>query len=221
MEPDNSKKGILFGLIVLIAAIVGLVALTQSDPAPIQDAQTIVDELLEPQVMLDNGTYEVTANDSTLTWEAEKIGGRHDGTIAVQAGTVDVENGQVQSAEVVIDMSTILTDDNGAGSPDLDEHLSSEDFFAVADYPTATLKTTSVSPAGGNTYIVVADLTIRDITNEIVFPATITTNGDSVNVTASLPVNRAAYEVGTSSLLAEIGITDEFILDIELTGRAS
>ena len=49
----------------------------------------------------------------------------------------------------------------------------SEDFFDAENFPYITFKSTSVREAGLNQYVVVGDLTIRDVTREVELPVTL------------------------------------------------
>lgn len=49
-----------------------------------------------------------------------------------------------------------------------DGHLRSADFFDVETYPVMTFVSKRIEAAGGNVYRVVGDLTIKDVTREIV-----------------------------------------------------
>ena len=62
--------------------------------------------------------------------------------------------------------SITSTDDNLTG------HLQSPDFFDLERYPEATLRSTSVTQDGDNVTIV-ADLTLRGVTNAITFTGTL------------------------------------------------
>jgi len=67
------------------------------------------------------------------------------------------------SAEVKIDVSSIDT-----GVEQRDNHLRSPDFFDVAAFPKLIFRSTRVQDAGKGRYRVVGDLTIRDVTREVV-----------------------------------------------------
>ena len=58
------------------------------------------------------------------------------------------------------------------GTPDRDAHLRSDDFFAVATYPTLTFKSSRVAKTGDETYDVTGTLTIRGVAKEITLPVT-------------------------------------------------
>ncbi len=53
-----------------------------------------------------------------------------------------------------------------------DTHLRSDDFFAVAKYPTILFKSVSVKETAPNKLEITGDLTIRGVTKRIVVPAT-------------------------------------------------
>ncbi|MGH2591254.1 MAG: YceI family protein [Actinomycetota bacterium] len=52
-----------------------------------------------------------------------------------------------------------------------DNHLRSGDFFDVEQHPKLTFRSREIRPTGGNTFQLVGDLTIRDVTNEVVLDA--------------------------------------------------
>ena len=80
------------------------------------------------------------------------------------SGTVnfDPANPTASTVEASIDVSTISTRDEQR-----DGHLKSADFLDVEKYPTITFKSKKVTAAGGDSFNVVGDLTIRDITKEV------------------------------------------------------
>jgi len=53
-----------------------------------------------------------------------------------------------------------------------DNHLKGDDFFNAEKFPFITFKSKSVKPLGKNTYIIVGDLTIRDVTKQVELPVT-------------------------------------------------
>ena len=50
-----------------------------------------------------------------------------------------------------------------------DNHLKSDDFFAVAKYPTITLKSVSFKPGKKGQFTMLADLTLRGVTKRVTF----------------------------------------------------
>jgi polyisoprenoid-binding protein YceI len=80
-------------------------------------------------------------------------------------GTVDFdeENPENSSVKVKIDASSINTREK-----DRDNHLRSPDFLNADKYPYLTFKSTHIEKTGQDTGRIFGDLTIRDVTHEVV-----------------------------------------------------
>ena len=77
--------------------------------------------------------------------------------------TIDDEDVTRSSVDVEIDASTIDTREEKR-----DAHLRSPDFFAVEKYPTIRFRSSRIEPLGGDRLRITGDLTIRDVTREVV-----------------------------------------------------
>lgn len=91
------------------------------------------------------------------------------GKFAGVEGHLHLEGEDVSNArlEVEIDASSIDT-----GEEKRDNHLRSEDFFEVERYPKLTFESTQVERTGENELRVTGELTIRDVTREVVLDVT-------------------------------------------------
>lgn len=69
-------------------------------------------------------------------------------------------------AEVEIDAASIETKTDMR-----DNHLRSPDFLDVETYPKLVFRSRAIRPTGGSTFELVGDLTIKDITHEVVLEA--------------------------------------------------
>lgn len=76
---------------------------------------------------------------------------------------LDEKNISKSTVEAVIDTQSIDTRE-----PKRDDHLRSADFFDVKKYPSITFKSKKVQKAGAGKLKVTGDLTIRDVTREVV-----------------------------------------------------
>ena len=112
-------------------------------------------------------------------------------------------------------MSTInCTDLSGIYKNKLEEHLNSADFFNVSNYPTSNLKIKKSSLLSENKYNVVADLTVKDVTESIEFEALFNNN----IATANISIDRTKFDIkyGSGSFFEDLG--DKIIYDnFELT----
>src|SRR6185369_12980875 len=167
--------------------------------------------------------YKVDTGKSTLEWYAEKMSGKHHGTIKISNGELKDDHGKL-TGTLEIDMNTIENKDleSPVYKAKLENHLKSEDFFSVVKYPKSTFVLTSITPIadarpGGLTHHVKGMLTIKNKTNEIAFDATIVMQENSMSCVGSAIVDRSKFDVkyGSKTFFADIGdkmIYDDFTL---------
>ncbi|ARS42784.1 lipid-binding protein [Sphingobacteriaceae bacterium GW460-11-11-14-LB5] len=167
-------------------------------------------------------TYTVDAAKSTITWIGKKVTGSHNGTIALQSGTLAVNGKNVTGGTFTIDMNSIKDAD---GSAKLEGHLKADDFFGAAKFPTSTFVITKVAGSGAN-LTVTGNLTIKGITKPLSFPATVTVNADGTvsALAGKITVDRTKYDIryGSKSFFDSIGdkaIDDNFELAVKLVAK--
>lgn len=166
---------------------------------------------------IDGDKKTVKTETSTITWKAYKVTGSHYGTINLKSGHLVFDGDKLSGGEFTVDMTTINTTDlSGDYKGKLDGHLHSDDFFATANNPTATLVFTKVAASGKNAYKVTGDLTIKGITKAITFEMSVYGS----KATASLKVDRTAYDIkyksGIIGTAKDKLIYDEFDLVVDL-----
>ncbi|GAB4425292.1 MAG: hypothetical protein OHK0039_42960 [Bacteroidia bacterium] len=164
--------------------------------------------------------YTVDAAASTLYWKGNKVAYNHYGTLAIKGGSFAVQGGQLAAGTVEIDMNSIvdidITDPNDNAK--LVGHLKSDDFFSTAAHPTASLVLTGVSTDTAGQQMVSGNLTIKGITHQVTFPATIEMTADGLSAKARFSFDRSKWDVrfGSGSFFEDLG--DKLILDdIELS----
>ena len=161
----------------------------------------------------------INTENSTINWLGKKIGGQHEGLIKLKSGTLEEKGDKIVSGSFLIDMTSLTNTDltDASYNQKLVGHLKSDDFFGVEAYPTAALKMKKVKSSGKNSYTVTADFTMKDVTKDIEFEASIYGNKAS----ASLKIDRTDYNVkyGSESFFGELkdsAIYDEFDIVIDL-----
>ncbi|MAN27906.1 MULTISPECIES: YceI family protein [Mesonia] len=159
----------------------------------------------------------LNTKESKIEWEGEKLTGSHEGTIMFKEGYLTMDGDKITGGEFIVDMTSIAaTDLEGEGKQKLEGHLKSDDFFGVANHPTAKLVIKNATKKG-DAYGIIADLTIKGKTNPVTFDLEM--NGDTA--TADLTIDRTKYDVkyGSGSIFDGLGdkvIYDEFKLDVKL-----
>ncbi|GAA4270496.1 YceI family protein [Hyunsoonleella aestuarii] len=153
---------------------------------------------------------EIKTDKSTVVWKGYKVTGSHEGTISIKSGDLLFDEDKLTGGNFVIDMASItVTDLEGDYKGKLEGHLKSDDFFGVANHPTASLVFTNVESSGKNSYNVTGDLSIKGITHPIDFSISIYGS----KATASLKIDRSKYDVKYGSTSFFDGLKDKAIYD--------
>ena len=122
--------------------------------------------------------YVISTSQSLIKWHGKKVGGSQNGTISILYGNLIKKNNNFIGL-IVVDMDSI--DSDNFGNSDLNKklinHLKSNDFFKVSKYPTSKLEITkcvetfeAIEDENKKEFKVYANLTIKDVTREIIFP---------------------------------------------------
>ncbi len=160
-------------------------------------------------------TYTLQEKSSSLEWFAEKVTGKHNGTVLLKSGFLTLKDDQITKGEFVIDMTTINTTDlEGEYKEQLDGHLKSADFFDVQNHKTAKILIKKSSKNSDGTHKITADLSIKNITHEITFNAKVTNGPNSnLNALADITIDRTKWNIryGSGSFFDNLG--DKMIYD--------
>ena len=179
----------------------------------------------EPQVASTQAeadvAYQVLSETSYVSWIGSKVLGKHNGKFPVQAGEFFLNTEGVSSGSVVIDISGVVVEDlEGKEAEDLSTHLLSEDFFDTQQYPTATFEVVSTTPFDSTAFVdteeyespnkplsssafrvenpthnITGNLTIKNVTKSINFPAQVIADGENVTIKAKFNINRQDWGI--------------------------
>ena len=133
--------------------------------------------------------------------------------------TVDRDNLENSSAEAVIQVGSITT-----ANAQRDHHLKTPDFFDAAKFGTITFKSKSWKKTGEDTYDVTGDLTIRDVTKEVVLKVTSLGFGPGMKGStssgweATTAINRTDFGVNGPAMLGKM-VGDEVAITIEVAAE--
>ena len=179
-----------------------------------------------PDVAVD---YNVDTEASVIMWKGSKPLGSHNGTIAVASGTFAVVGKDIEAGKFSIDMNSITDLDlEGESKESLEAHLKGTvegkegDFFNVNEFPFSIFEITGITEKDGMT-MVSGNLTIKDKTNNIEFPATISmTDGNLVLKSETFTIDRTKWGVNYGSKTVFDNLGDKFIDDeMELTVKVT
>jgi polyisoprenoid-binding protein YceI len=166
-------------------------------------------------------------NRSAIKWKAEKVTGSHEGGLKLSSGELNVENYTIKGGKFEIDMQSLTCSD--IADKNMNQkflgHLKSDDFFSVAKHPKAQFTITKVMPnprpeAEGGNYIIKGNLSIKGITQEIEFPATVNfKEKGGLTAFADMKLDRTKWGIkyGSGKFFENLGdqlIYDEFSVSL-------
>jgi len=152
---------------------------------------------------------EVDEEASVLNWSAKRVLYGYVGEVLFKDGSLTLEDGVPTQGSFVLDMTNFTLD-----GPDRAREAISADMFEVAMYPESTLVIRSAKPMAddSHTFTMTADLTIKDVTNEINFVAVFTP--DCRNATADFSIDRTRRGLVYQSTSVFSNLGDKAINDI-------
>ena len=152
-------------------------------------------------IMLSSSTMfaqksEVNTQESNIEWLGKKIGSKHEGTIMLISGSIELKKDQIVAGNFVCDMNSI---------------------FGVATYPTAIFMITKSSKFSNGKASVTGDITIKGKTESISFDVVKTRSQYS----AKIEIDRSKFDVkyGSNSFFDNLGdkaIDNIFTLTVKL-----
>lgn len=193
----------------------------QGEKARTGDAQ-------EVSVTTGDVTMNVDVTASKVEWTGTKPTGQHHGTINISEGSLMLIDGNIVGGKFTIDMNSIVDIDltNAEDNGKLVNHLKSPDFFDAAKYSTAVFEITSVEAVSGNadaTHNITGNLTMKEISKSVTFPAKVVIEGKQLTATTpEFIIDRSKWNVqyGSRSFFNDLKdkfINDEIALKISLS----
>lgn len=225
-------KKIIIAIIIILVVFV-LVRSNKNSENPVDKNPTATtSEQLSPisigELNINNGSYSANIASSSLNWTGRKVLLKDwidTGTIGLKEVTFEVQENAIISNKFVIDMTTIKGVKTGKGDSEdmLTNHLKSDDFFDVEQFPTATFvaQEFSIGSTTGS-FVATGDLTIKGITNEVSIPVMFdVSNPQLISIKGSVDIDRTLWDVryGSGKFFKELGdnvIDDMFNLSFDI-----
>lgn len=152
------------------------------------------------QAPADTVPLPIARDRSTLGFTAAKVTASHDGSFGEWSGTIDLaRSGDPTASRVSV---SIVMDSLVIEPARLAGHLRTPDLLDVAQFPTATFRSTQIAAGatgqiGGAaaTHTVMGDFTLHGQTRTITFPAIITVSDSEVSARAEFSINRQDFGI--------------------------
>jgi len=166
-------------------------------------------------IVKNDGKFKVI--ESQILWKGYKPTGSHYGSVNLKEGILSVKDNQIIAGKFIVDMASIKDLDIPQTDPynkKLVDHLKGPDFFDVIKYPTAKFEITAVRPQAEN-YLIEGNLTIKDITKNITFPAMVLNKKDEITFYSNaIKIDRTDFKIKYKSKKFFSNLKDKFINDL-------
>ena len=210
------KHGIFLSALALVA-----LAGCDNDPSKgkvkveAKEAVAVAEQAIQADAEREVVSYAFSQEGSKVEYVGAKVTGKHEGGFEEFAGTIELVDGDPKKSkvEVVIQTASLFSD-----AEKLTGHLKSDDFFGVERFPTAKFVSTSIEDGAEGKHSVTGNLTLRDVTKSITFPAEIEVKGDEVEVEAEFAINRKDFGIVYPGMPDDL-IKDEVLMKLDIEAK--
>lgn len=106
------------------------------------------------------------------------------------------------------------------GAPEGDEEVAGKPWFNTKVFPSAKFVSTSVKALGNNKYEVAGQLNIKGKVQDVVVPATFTTQGKSGIFEGSFTIRRADFSIGEGSWAKFDIVANDVLIKFRITAAS-
>lgn len=164
--------------------------------------------------------YKVRYKESKIEWKGFKPFGEHNGWLSFINGAIYFTNDDIISASFITDMRSIFVMDikEQEEKDALMKDLNQASFLNTKDYSMALFELTEAKKIneGVNNYQFTGNLTIKDITRPITFPAQIRIAGNKLVGKAKVVFDRQEWNLEMESFVKELALYNDIELNIYL-----
>jgi len=139
---------------------------------------------------------QVQAAKSSVVFTYQQMGVAADGHFRKFSSQLSFDPAKPTAARVSFDVELASVD---TGAPEGDSEVAGKPWFNTAAFPVARFVSGSVKSLGGNRYEVAGKLTIKGRTQDVVVPATVTTQGNAAVFDGAFTIRRADFSIGEGS----------------------
>lgn len=225
-------------LLISIAFLlsIGLIA-CKSDTTSKGTSESVLQSATEDFVKKNGTTMSaiMMPGETQLKWSGSKPGKTHKGYINIKEGRVKLSDDAIVGGSVIMDMKSLtVTDLKGESKSDLESHLkgmgssNADDFFNVKKYPTSKFEITRIARLSNDEnydLLIYGDLTIKDVTKEIAFKASVNYEGSELIMSSEeFSINRTDWGINFMSKSFFDNLKDRFIedkVDLQFVMRAT
>ena len=160
---------------------------------------------------------QVQADKSAINFTYQQMGVKLDGRFKKFAARLNFDPAKPTEAKTTIDVDLASVD---TGAAEGDEEVAGKQWFNTKAFPTAQFVSGSVKALGGNRYEVAGKLTIKGMTQEIVVPATFTTQGNTGVFDGAFTIRRGDFAIGEGAWAKFDIVANDIVVKFRITAAS-
>jgi polyisoprenoid-binding protein YceI len=213
-----------------IGAVAMAFLISSCNQAPRGDEATITEK--QEAVEATGTSYAVDTAESVVKFTGHGVGKNHPGNFKLASGHVHVKNNEVTGGDFVIDIKSLDMDQREQMFQEkLKPHLLSGDFLDVDKFGTAKFEITKIEPykanqedssiVDGANFHISGNLTLKDVTKNITFPARIELNHNTLRGLANFDIDRRDWQInyGNDKTLGDKFISETVNIELDLKAK--
>ena len=135
----------------------------------------------------------LVADQSAITFTAKQLGVAVNGAFKKFSADVDFLPADLAKSHIKV---TVDTGSATMHNAEADSNLALPVWFNVAKFPQATFESTRIQSLGGGRYEATGKFTVKDVTQEVTVPVTLSQANGTTIASGSFPLERLTYKVG-------------------------
>lgn len=160
---------------------------------------------------------QVQTDKSTIHFTYKQMGVAVDGQFRKFASQITFDPAKPSAAKATFEVELASVD---TGAPEGDQEVAGKPWFNTRAFPTARFVSGTVKPLGGNKVEVAGQLTIKGKTQDVVVPATFTSQGNSGVFDGSFTIRRADFSIGEGSWAKFDIVANDVLIKFRITATS-
>ena len=160
---------------------------------------------------------QVQPDKSAINFTYKQMGVAVDGQFRKFASQLNFDPAKPTAAKATFEVELASVD---TGAPEGDQEVAGKPWFNTKAFPTARFVSGTVKPLGGNKYEVAGQLTIKGKTQDVVVPATFTSQGNSGVFDGSFTIRRADFSIGEGSWAKFDIVANDVLIKFRITATS-
>jgi polyisoprenoid-binding protein YceI len=213
--------------IFLAAMAAASVAFTSCSDVPKGDQATISETQTVSSTT--GQAFLIDTTESRVRFTGNGVGKNHPGTFRLSSGSVTLADNQITGGTFAININSLGIEEQGEMfQSKLKPHLLSGDFFDAGKFGTAKFEITKIEPytangtdssiVDGANFSISGNLTLKEDTKNITFPAKVDLDNNTLKAKANFNIDRTQWKMnyGNDKTLGDKFISETVNIELDL-----